>query len=167
MPQYPMSNYKRIFLDGYSYYLTMVTHKRNPILIENINLLRQSFADSKKRYDYDINAIVVLPEHIHMIITPQNATDYPKIIRAIKYHFSKHCDKKYYAHLMQSSSRNKRGSKPIWQKRFYEHTIRNEKEYHAYVQYIRYNPVKHKYVEQPNDWKYVGCNSLHQKSIVN
>ena len=151
-----MSNYKRIFLDGYSYYLTMVTHERNPILIDNIGLLRKSFADSKKRYAYTINAIVILPEHIHMIITPKNATDYPKIVRAIKYYFSVHCNEKYYAHLVQSYSRNKRGSKPIWQKRFYEHTIRNEKEYDACIEYIINNPVKHGYIKHINDWKYMG-----------
>ncbi len=87
-----MSNYKRIFMDGYSYYLTMVTHARNPILIDNIDLLRASFIDSKKRYRYSINAIVILPDHIHMIITPEHATEYPRIIRAIKYYFSVHCD---------------------------------------------------------------------------
>ena len=55
-----MANYKRIFLDGYSYYLTIVTHQRNPILIDNIELLRESFKVSKKKYIYTIDAIVVL-----------------------------------------------------------------------------------------------------------
>ena len=87
-----MPNYRRIFEDGYSYYLTIVTHRRNPILIDNIALLRQSFAQSKKRFDYRIDAVVVLPEHIHMVITPKKATDYPKIVGAIKAYFSR-----YYA----------------------------------------------------------------------
>ena len=124
-----MSNYKRIFLNGYSYYLTIVTHQRNPILLENIGLLRESFRVSKRKYSYTINDIMILPDHIHMIITPEISTQYPQIIRAIKYHFSKHLDERYYVHLKQSSSRTKRGSKPIWQKRYYEHTIRNEKDY--------------------------------------
>ena len=149
-----MSNYKRIFMDGYCYYITMVTHQRNPILLDNIELLRKSFADSMKRYRYSIDAIVILPEHIHMILTPQQALDYPKIIRAIKYYFSKHCEEKYYAHLMQSFSREKRGSKPIWQKRFYEHTIRDEKDYQEKLTYIHTNPVKHGYVENINDWQF-------------
>ena len=79
-----MPNYRRIFEDGYSYYLTIVTHRRNPILIDNITLLRQSFAQSKKRFDYRIDAIVILPEHIHMVITPKKATDYPKDSRGYK-----------------------------------------------------------------------------------
>ena len=146
-------------MDGYSYYLTIVTHQRNPILIENIDLLRASFADSQRRYRYAIDAIVILPEHIHMIITPQNATEYPKIIRAIKYYFSVHCDHKYYAHLMQSYSRNRRGSKPIWQKRFYEHTIRDARDMGEKIRYIRNNPVKHGHVDKVDkvdDWKFIG-----------
>ncbi len=149
-----MSNYKRIFLDGYSYYLTIVTHGRNPILIENIELLRESFRVSRKKYDYRIDAIVILPEHFHMIITPKKSMDYPKIVRAIKYYFSKHCNEKYYAYMEQSKSRNLRGSKPIWQKRFYEHTIRDEKDYYEKLNYIYNNPIKHEYVENIEDWKY-------------
>lgn len=113
-----MAKYKRIFLDGYSYYITIVTHRRNPILVENIELLRESFRVSKSKYSYVINAIVVLPDHIHMIITPHIATDYPKIIRAIKYHFSAHCDEKFYAHIEQSTSRHKEAPSPYGKKDF-------------------------------------------------
>ncbi|MBU1668793.1 transposase [bacterium] len=77
-------------MDGYSYFLTVVTHQRNPILIENIDLLRESFRVSKTKYSYKIEAIVILPDHFHLIITPDVFTEYPKIIRAIKYHFSKY-----------------------------------------------------------------------------
>ena len=149
-----MANYKRIFMNGYAYFITVVTHQRNPILIENIELLRESFRASKRKYQYSIDAIVILPDHFHMIITPQVATDYPKIIRALKYHFSKHLAAQYYIHLTQSHSRNKRGSKPIWQKRYYEHTIRNEKDYHEKLTYMYHNPVKHQYAEHVNHWKY-------------
>jgi len=149
-----MANYRRIFLDGYSYYLTIVTHRRNPILIDNIQLLRQAFAHSKEKFEYHIDAIVILPDHFHMIITPRYAADYPAIISAIKRYFSKHCDPKYYDHLKQSASRQSRGMKPIWQKRFYEHTIRNEKDWHEKLQYIRNNPVKHLYVDKPSQWQY-------------
>ena len=75
-----MANYKRVFLNGYSYFITVVTHRRNMILIENIDILRESFCESKRFYLYEIDAIVILPDHLHMIITPQNAKDYPKII---------------------------------------------------------------------------------------
>ncbi|HIE35191.1 MAG TPA: hypothetical protein EYP79_03210 [Campylobacterales bacterium] len=77
-------NYRRIYADGYSYFLTMVTHGREPLLVENIDLLRYAFALSKKKYDYRIDAIVVLPDHLHMIITPKISIEYSKIISHIK-----------------------------------------------------------------------------------
>ena len=147
-----MAQYKRIFLAGYSYYLTIVTHGRNPILIENIELLRESFRESKRYFKYQIDAIVVLPDHIHMIITPQVVEEYPRIIKSIKYHFSKHC--KLEEEFEQSASRYRRKYKPIWQKRFYEHTIRDEKDYERCLEYIRNNPIKHEYVEDEKEWKY-------------
>ena len=149
-----MANYKRIFLDGYSYYLTVVTHQRNPILIDNIELLRESFRVSKRKYQYKIEGIVILPEHFHIILTPQNAKEYPHIIRTIKQYFSKHCEAKYYEHLEQSVSRYKEGYKPIWQKKYYEHTIRDEKDYLEKMEYIQFNPIKHQLVEDINDWEY-------------
>ncbi|MDD3591472.1 MAG: transposase, partial [Sulfurovum sp.] len=76
-----MANYKRMFLDGYSYFITVVTYERRPILIDNIDLLRESFRQTKKYYHFDINEIIIMPDHFHMIITPSNATDYPKIIK--------------------------------------------------------------------------------------
>ena len=147
-----MANYKRLFLDGYSYYFTIVTHLRKPILIDNIQILREGFRESKRYYDYTIDAIVILPDHIHMIITPKNVDEYPKIIHAIKYNFSKRytCDRD----MEQSYSRYKRKIQPIWQKRYYEHTIRNEKDYERCIEYIRINPIKHQYINDDEKWKY-------------
>ena len=162
-----MANYKRIFLDGYSYYLTVVTHRRNPILIDNIHLLRQAFAHSKERLDYRIDAIVILPDHFHMIITPQYAADYPAIISAIKRYFTKHCEPKHYHHLEQSASRQNRGLKPVWQKRFYEHTIRNEKDLDAKLRYIYHNPIKHRYTDTLEQWEYTSFRpKLHGNSTL-
>jgi len=149
-----MANYKHIFEDGYSYFITIVTHKRNPILIENIELLREGFRVSKCKYDYNIDAIVIMPDHLHMIITPQNANEYPHIIKTIKQYFSKQCDPKYYAHLEQSPSRQKEGYLPVWQKKYYEHTIRNHKDFKIHLDYIHFNPVKHKMTDIAGSWEY-------------
>jgi len=147
-----MANYKRLFLDGYSYYFTIVTHRREPILIDNIALLRESFQESKIHYIYSIDAIVVLPDHLHMIITPTNVNEYPKILHAIKYNFSKRFNNHEY--IEQSSSRDKRKIKPVWQKRYYEHTIRDEKDYLRCIEYIRTNPIKHNYIDNDEVWEY-------------
>jgi len=153
--------YRRIFADGYSYYLTLVTHQRKPILIDNIKQLRQAFRYSKKNYDYTIDAIVILPDHLHMIITPKIAKEYPKIITNIKRAFvyttvgrgvPTPTIKNTKTNL--SSSKYKRNHAGIWQERYYEHTIRDEKDLLEKMEYIKNNPIKHALVENIKDWKY-------------
>ena len=146
-----MANYKRVFLDGYSYFITVVTHRREHILIDNIELLRDSFRETKRYYEYDIDAIVILPDHFHLIIRPKITTQYPKIIRAIKYNFSKRYNSD---DVEQSMSRYSRGMRAVWQKRYYEHTIRDQKDWIEKIQYIQYNPIKHNLVKNINDWNY-------------
>ena len=152
--------YRRIYADGYSYYLTLVTQGRKPILIENIELLRYAFKLSKKRYDYRIDAIVILPEHIHMIITPKIATDYSKIISAIKKSFVYGLEQNVKDEGKAEISMKKyhRGHAGIWQERFYEHTIRDEKDWLEKMEYIKNNPIKHNLVENLADWKYSSFN---------
>jgi putative transposase len=149
--------YRRIFEDGYSYFLTMVTHGRKPLLVEHIDLLRYAFKLSKQKYDYKIEAIVILPDHLHMVITPMIATDYPKIISHIKRSFVYGLDKniKMEAKSELSFAKYRRVHSGIWQERYYEHTIRDEKDFLARLEYIRVNPLKHELVTNINEWKYI------------
>jgi len=149
-------NYKRIYADGYSYFLTMVTHRRKPLLVEHIALLRYAFALSKKKYVYRIDAIVILPDHLHMIITPKNATEYSDIISSIKRSFVYGLDEKIKqdAKAEISDAKYRRRHAGIWQERFYEHTIRDEKDWLEKMEYIKYNPVKHGLVEDIHTWEY-------------
>jgi len=146
-----MPNYKRYFLHGHSYFLTVVTHQRQNILIDYIDILRESFRESKQFYTYTINEIVILPDHFHLIITPQNVMEYPKIIKAIKYNFTRRYENQT---IEQSHSRYKKKMKAIWQKRYYEHTIRDEEDYQRCVEYIYLNPIKHQYVKNITEWQY-------------
>jgi len=148
--------YRRIYLDSYSYYLTLVTQGRKPFLVENIELLRTAFKLSKKKYIYQIEAIVILPDHLHMIIRPKVATEYSKIVRHIKRSFVYGLDQEIKAQskTVISHAKYHRGHAGIWQERFYEHTIRNERDWLEKMEYIKYNPIKHKYVENLADWKY-------------
>ena len=157
-------NYRRIYSDGYSYFLTMVTHRRKPWLVENIELLRYAFRLSKKKYDYRIDAIVILPDHLHMIITPKISKEYSKIISSIKRSFvyglvgrgalSPTNQMVKNRKIDLSPSKYKRRHSGIWQERFYEHTIRDEKDWVEKMDYIKYNPLKHELVENIEDWKY-------------
>ena len=149
-----------MYLDGYSYYLTVVTYRREPLLVDNIELLRKAFRLSKKKYTYKIDAIVILPDHFHMIITPEISKDYSKIIRAIKRSFVYGLDEniKAEAKLYVSDAKYKRGHSGIWQERFYEHTIRDEKDFLEKMVYIKNNPIKHQLVERLEDWEYTSFN---------
>ncbi|MFT7823539.1 MAG: transposase [Sulfurimonas sp.] len=123
-------------------------------MIENIELLRESFKHVKHQFSFTIDAIVILPDHIHTIVTFEDVKEYPKIIGSLKRYFSSHCDPKHYQHLIQSHSREVQNYKPIWQKRFYEHAIRDEKDYKIRLDYIHYNPVKHGLAGKVSDWEY-------------
>ena len=156
MLEFKMSNYKRIYIQNHSYFLTVVTQRREPILIDNIALLRESFRRSKKRYDYKIDAIVVLPDHFHMIITPKVPEDYSAIISFIKrsfvYGLNEKSKQKFKTNL--STSQYKRQHSGVWQRRFYEHTIRDKKDLQNHLKYMENNPLKHGLVENIKDWKY-------------
>ena len=149
-------NYRRIYADGYSYFLTIVTHRRKPLLVDNIDLLRYAFKLSKKKYDYHIDAIVILPDHLHMILTPEISTEYSQIISSIKRSFVYGLDEKIKEEAKAEISHEKyrRRHAGIWQERFYEHTIRDDKDWLEKMEYIQYNPLKHGLVDDPNNWKY-------------
>ncbi len=146
--------YRRMYVAGHAFFITVVTYERNPILVDNIELLRECFADVKKKFNFEIDAIVILPDHFHIIVKVDDPYAYSKIIGSVKRHFSQQCDPKYYAHLYQSESRRRQHYKPVWQKRFYEHTIRDEKDYKRRLDYIHFNAVKHGYAKVPREWNY-------------
>jgi putative transposase len=84
-----MTEYRRIFEENRFVFITVVTYNRNPILIENIELLGQAFKHVQKYNKYEIFGIVILPDHFHMLIKPDKINEYPQIISSIKYYFSK------------------------------------------------------------------------------
>ena len=149
-----MPNYQRVYAEGHSYFITIVTYKRQHLLIQNIKLLRQVFSDSKQLHTYTIHAIVILPDHIHMIIEPQHATEYPKIISYIKRKFSYLLNQIQKSHLTISQSKVKKRESNIWQRRYYEHTVRDERDFNLHLDYIHYNPIKHQYTKTANTWKH-------------
>ena len=115
-----MSNYKRMYLQGYDYvFFTIVTNNRENILIENIDLLRESFNNALDNFEFNIIAICVMQNHLHMILKLKNIKEYPKIIYSIKFYFSHRLNKNNKI----SESKLKKGEKGIWQRRYWEHTI--------------------------------------------
>lgn len=144
-------NYKRVFVPNSCVHLIVVAYNRKDIFVENIELLRASFKNAKQHFGFDIIAICVLPNHIHMILNPDNIKEYPKIITSIKYHFSK-----YYDVGVETPTYGyvNKGEKGVFQRRYFEHTICSQEELNNHINYVHYNPVKHGYVKCVKDWVY-------------
>jgi putative transposase len=147
--------YRRAKTPGATYFFTVITYNRRNILCtpDNIALLRQAFRSVITDHPFKIEAIVILPDHLHTLWTlPTGDADFSTRWRLIKSNFSRHCDIGDPGPI--SVSRRRRQEKPVWQRRFWEHQIRDEQDYIQHVEYIHYNPVKHGLVEAPIDWKH-------------
>jgi putative transposase len=150
-----MSQYKRNYKSGGTYFFTVVAYKRQKIFVASaLDVLRTCFKETITETPFAIDAIVVLPEHLHCIWRlPDGDTDFSTRWKKIKAGFSKE-----YRHMVDSSvlkiseSMQHKGESGIWQRRFWEHTIRDEKDFRIHCDYIHYNPVKHGYVQAPNEW---------------
>jgi putative transposase len=147
-----MSNYRRIHEAGGTYFFTVVLQNRqNGILVEHIDLLRNAVRQVKQRRPFHIDAWVVLPDHIHAIWTlPPDDVDYSGRWREIKKAFVKALP----ATEWRSPVRQAKGERGIWQRRFWEHTIRDEADFQAHLDYVHINPLKHGWVDCVADWPY-------------
>jgi len=147
--------YRHVKINGGTYFFTVITHQRRRILCEldNIALLRETFRHVMANHPFTIDAIVILPDHLHCIWTlPENEHDFSKRWRLIKSEFSRRCHAKYKQ--IPSLSRKRKNEQTIWQRRFWEHYIRDEKDFIQHINYIHYNPIKHGFVKSPKDWEY-------------
>lgn len=144
-------NYRRAFIQNSYLHLIIVSYNRKNIFIDNIELLRHAFKNAKQFFNFEIIAICVLSDHIHVILNPKNIEEYSKIITSIKYYFSKNynvgVETPTYGYV-------NKGEKGIFQRRFFEHTITSEEELNNQINYIHYNPVKHGLVNKVKDWPY-------------
>ena len=119
---------------------------------KNVSLLREALRRVMQKHPFTIDAFVLLPDHLHCIWTlPQSDRDYSTRWRLVKSYFSRQCDGR---HSKPSESRQKKKEQAVWQRRFWEHLIRDDEDFVRHVEYIHYNPVKHRLVKAPNDWEY-------------
>ncbi len=139
-----MTEYRRNFLPGASYFYTVnLADRRSQLLVHYIGLLRSAFRYARGRHPFTIEAIVVLPDHLHAIWTlPDGDADFALRWRLIKSVFSRGLPSGEYI----SQSRGGKGERGIWQRRYWEHTLRDEQDLVRHVDYIQFNPVKHGYV---------------------
>lgn len=151
-----MTNYRRVFVENSYVFITVaINNRKRSLLTDFISEFRQALQTAKKYYRFEIYAIAIMPEHFHVILRPEYISDYPKIISLIKKEFTKSLPNNLRLELLQeiSESKVKKRESGVWQRRFYEHTIRNEVDLNHLTDYIHYNPVKHGLVERTSDWE--------------
>jgi putative transposase len=144
-----MVGYRRNRLQGGTYFFTVtLAERQSSALVDQIGALRAAFRVAKRERPFIIDAIVVLPDHLHVILTlPQGDADFAGRWRRIKGHFS--------SQLLAAGiaiGRHANGELALWQRRYWEHTIRDEQDFVRHVDYVHYNPVKHRLVTRVREW---------------
>jgi putative transposase len=145
-----MTNYRRSNIAGASYFFTVnLADRSSSLLAEQIALLRTAFKYAQAHHPFTIDAIAVLPDHLHTLWTlPDGDNDFALRWRLIKTTFSRGLPH----HERRSASRQAKGERGIWQRRYWEHLIRDDTDFARHVDYIHINPVKHGWVKQVADW---------------
>jgi len=156
--------YRRAGVIGGTYFFTVNLHDRqSSLLLEQVELLRKSVRHVQRSHPFNIIAMVVLPEHLHAIWQlPDEDKDYSLRWSLIKSHFSRSIPK----HEFINQSRKEKRERGLWQRRFWEHQIRDDIDLENHVNYIHFNPVKHCYVKSPSEWKYSSIHRYIRKGIL-
>ena len=156
--------YRRADITGGTYFFTInLADRKSRLLVDEIDKLRDSINKVKKSHPFVLDAMVVLPDHLHLLMTlPYGDSDFPTRIRLIKSHFSRQIPKTENIKISRIS-KQERG---IWQRRYWEHLIRDEIDFERHVDYIHYNPVKHGYVEQAARWEYSTIHKYIEKGLL-
>lgn len=150
-----MSDYRRA-RGGSTYFFTVVTYKRQPILCldDSVKALREAIRDVRKERPFEAKAWVLLPGHLHCVWElPEGDLDYSVRWALIKKGFTKRMKGRIETPLL-NLSRIKHREAAVWQRRFWEHRIRDEADLRRHCDYIHYNPVKHGLADSPKDWKH-------------
>lgn len=161
-----MPEYRRAYVPGGTFFLTIVMYNRIPLFSEpeNVSRLRKAVADVKSEMPFEIVGAVILPEHMHFIWTlPPNDTAYSKRVGRLKVLFTQSLRGRRQLPKNVSSSRRKHRESDVWQRRFWEHTISDEEDFEQHLDYIHYNPVKHGLVSCPHLWPYSSFHRWVQK----
>lgn len=148
-----MTEYCRFYIPKAMWFFTvnLAERKNNRLLIEKIDVLRDAFRYVKKQKYFYMNAVVIMPDHLHCIWTmPPDDGDFSIRWNMLKGRFSRSID----VGERVSKSRKKRRERGIWQRRFWAHLIEDQEDYNRHVDYIHWNPVKHGWVNKVCDWPY-------------
>jgi putative transposase len=148
-----MTDYRRVSAPGASWFFTvnLAERKDNRLLVDRVDDLRQAFRYVKGKHPFKLDAVVVLPDHLHCLWTlPAGDTDYSIRWNLLKGTFSRAVENGERI----SPSRMQRRERGLWQRRFWEHLLRDQANFNKHVDYIHWNPVKHGWVHRVADWPY-------------
>ena len=147
-----MPNYHRAFVAGASWFFTVnLFDRRSRLLVDHIDALREAVRETRRRFPFEIDAMVVLPDHLHAVWTlPDGDCDFPVRWRLIKIRFSKSVP----GGEPLTTTRRVRGERGIWQRRYWEHMIRDERDFRRHIDYCWFNPVKHGLVTDVEEWPF-------------
>ena len=159
-----MPNYARPKVTGATVFFTVnLADRRSRLLTERIDALREAVRMTRAERSFAVDAWVVLPDHMHCVWTlPEGDADYSTRIGAIKARFSMAMRRAGFTPPPPVGRVNggvnpalrRKGEVGLWQPRFWEHHIRDEDDYRAHVEYCWFNPVKHGYVDEPEEWPF-------------
>lgn len=144
-----MVRYRRAIVPGGTFFFTVTLRdRRSRALVAHVDALRAAFRTARRERPFGIEAIVVLPDHLHAVLTlPDGDADFSGRWRRIKGLFTRRV-----AAREPVLPRDRRGEYALWQRRFWEHTVRDEADLARHVDYIHFNPVKHRHVTRAADW---------------
>jgi putative transposase len=153
-----MTGYRRNFVPGGSFFFTVnLADRRLGLLTEHIDALRAAFREVRRHHPFTTDAVVVLPDHLHSVWTlPEGDADFATRWRQIKSAFSR----SFVPTEPISKSRAAKGERGIWQRRYWEHTIRDENDFARHIDYVHINPVKHGFVTRVRDWPHSSFHSM-------
>ena len=158
-----MVRYRRNVIAGGTFFFTVtLADRRSSMLIQHVSALRSAFRVARNDRPFSIDAVVILPDHLHAIMTlPPDDADFSGRWRRIKGHFS--------SQLIAAGvalRRNPNGELALWQRRFWEHTIRDDGDFARHVDYIHFNPVKHGLVSRVRDWPYSSFHAYVRRGVL-
>ena len=153
-----MTAYRRNFVPGATYFFTVaLADRRLALLTDHIDALRAGFREIRLRHPFAIEAVVVLPDHLHAIWTlPEGDRDFSTRWSLIKANFSRALPRDEPV----SHSRRRKRERGIWQRRYWEHTLRDARDFTRHMDYIHFNPLKHGHVGRVRDWPYSSFHRL-------
>ena len=144
-----MPNYRRLYVSGGTYFFTVtLADRRSRLLVEHAPALRDAWRFTFRRMPFRTIAYVVLPDHLHcMWRLPDGDTDFSTRWKVLKARFSRAIHR-----TEDAAIRLRGGERGVWQRRFWEHLVRDQRDFDAHIRYIHDNPVRHGHALHRDDW---------------